>query len=162
MLLLGVIILLIVVMFFVAILFGAPYLPTMKNQSKEALDLIDLKNGQTLIDLGSGDGRVLKEAAKRGFKVIGYEINPFLVIVSYFVTIKYRKNIIIVWGNYWRKELPKADGIFVFLLPKYMAKLDNMLHSYKFRPIKLVSFAFMIEGKEPVQKTKSMFLYEYK
>jgi len=114
MLLLGVIILLIVVMFFVAILFGAPYLPTMKNQSKEALDLIDLKNGQTLIDLGSGDGRVLKEAAKRGFKVIGYEINPFLVIVSYFVTIKYRKNIIIVWGNYWRKELPKADGIFVF------------------------------------------------
>jgi len=44
--------------------------------------MLNLKSGQTLIELGSGDGRVLKEAAAKGVRAIGYEINPVLVIYS--------------------------------------------------------------------------------
>ena len=46
--------------------FGAPYLPTMKNQRENALDLLGLRPGQTLVDLGSGDGSILVLAAHIG------------------------------------------------------------------------------------------------
>ena len=39
------------------VLFGPPYLPTLAPNLKTALDLLDLKSGQTVLDLGSGDGR---------------------------------------------------------------------------------------------------------
>ncbi len=153
---------LIVLLFCFVVFFGAPYVPTLKPQAEEALDALDLKAGQTMLELGSGDGRILRRSAERGVKVIGYELNPFLVIISYFVTIRYRDNVKIVWGNFWRRDLPKADGVFVFLLPKYMDKLDQKFENYSHKPIKLASFAFDIKGKRPTKRTRSVFLYTYK
>ncbi|MCA9332791.1 hypothetical protein KDA00_02860, partial [Candidatus Saccharibacteria bacterium] len=115
------------VCFVFVIAFGAPFLPTLKPQVENALDLIDLEPGQTLIELGSGDGRVLLEAAKRGINAVGYEINPLLVMYSIWITRKYRKEITIKLANFWNVKLPKCDGIFVFLLNPYMEKLDKKI-----------------------------------
>ena len=71
-----------VLMFGFVIFFGAPYLPTLKKQQEEALDLLDLQPGQLLLELGSGNGRLLRMAADRGISVIGYEINPILFLIS--------------------------------------------------------------------------------
>lgn len=156
-----ILIFLIVFLFGFVVLFGAPYLPTLNKQAETALDLLDLKPGQTIIELGSGDGRIVRLAAKRGFKVIGYELNPLLVVLSYFVTIKYRKNVKIIWGNYWVKSWPKADGIYVFLLDNYMKKLDEKLTKYGNKPIKLASFTFEIPEKKPLKQKHGVFLYKY-
>jgi hypothetical protein len=52
-----IVILIIILAFqFVVIFLGAPYVPTLNKQRETALDLLKLKSGQTLIDLGSGDG----------------------------------------------------------------------------------------------------------
>lgn len=150
------------VLFCGVVFFGAPYLPTLKPQIHEALDLLDLKPGQTMIELGSGDGRVLRAAAEKGMHVIGYEINPFLVVVSYFVTLRYRKQVTIVWGNFWRKELPESDGFFVFLLTRYMSKLDQKMKDYSYKPIKVASVAFQIPDKKPARKKGGVFMYVYK
>ena len=64
------------------VLFGAPFLPTLKDRVPEAIKLIGLKEGETLLELGSGDGRVLRCAAENGLNAIGYELNPLLVIYS--------------------------------------------------------------------------------
>jgi SAM-dependent methyltransferase len=143
------------------ILFGAPYLPTLKNQINSAFELLDLKAGQVLLELGSGDGRILYEAGKRGFKAVGYEINPLLVLYSKIKTWKYRDNVKIVWGNYWNKKWPQADGIFVFLLDRYMLKLNNkIIQEYK-DPINLVSFTFKIPNKKTTDSKQGLFLYRY-
>lgn len=118
---------LVVLLFGFVIMFGAPFLPTLGKQVNTSLDLIDLKPGQTLLELGSGDGRLLIAAAKKGINAVGYELNPLLVIYSWVKTRKYRDNVKIIWGNYWTKNWPKADGIFVFLLPRYMKKLDKKI-----------------------------------
>ena len=60
------------------LLFGAPFLPTLKKQIDEALDLLDLKPGETMLELGCGDGRILLAATQRGLSVVGYELNPIL------------------------------------------------------------------------------------
>lgn len=150
------------VCFVFVIAVGAPFLPTLKPQVGEALDMINLKKGQTLLELGSGDGRVMVEAAKRGINSIGYELNPLLVVYSRVLTWRWRKNIKIVWANYWKVTLPKADGIFVFLLTPYMDKLDKKITREAKRPVRLVSFAFNLPNKKPSKKRGGIFLYEYK
>ncbi len=149
------------VAFTFVVAFGAPFLPTLKKRVPEALDLINLKKGQTLLELGSGDGRVLTEAAKRGLNAVGYELNPMLVAYSKMATFKYRKQVKIIWGNYWNNSWPKADGVFVFLLQPYMEKLDNKISKLNY-PTKLVSFAFRIPDKKITKENKGLYLYNYK
>lgn len=149
------------VCFVFVIAFGAPFLPILKPEVPKALDLIDLKPGQTLLELGSGDGRILIEAAKRGIHSVGYELNPLLVIYSWIKCWKYRKLIKVVWANYWWKKMPPADGIFVFLLQPYMEKLDKKIIQECSNPVKLVSFVFYIPNKKPTRKKRGLFLYQY-
>lgn len=143
------------------IIFGAPFLPTLSEHIPRALDLIDLKQGQTLLELGSGDGRVLAAAAERGLRAVGYEINPILVMISRFRTRKYGDRVQVIRGNYWTKSWPHVDGIFVFLLQPYMQKLDKKITQQYNTHIKLVSFAFHIPDREPTKKRLGLFLYNY-
>jgi hypothetical protein len=150
-----------ILIFSSVILFGAPYLPTLKARAENAFDLLDLKPGQTLLELGSGDGRILRMAGQRGIRAIGYELNPLLVIYSKLVCFKYRKLITIKCRNYWQVKLPKCDGIYVFLLDRFMSKLDKKVMQEKRGSVKLVSFAFKIPGKEPTREKNALFLYRY-
>lgn len=153
---------LVFVLFTFVIAFGAPFLPTLKPQVDVAFDVLQLKRGQRLVELGSGDGRVLIAAAQRGIYSTGYELNPLLFIYSWLRTRKHRKYARVIWGNYWQKQLPKTDAIFVFLLNPYMQKLDNKITQECELPVKLVSFAFQIPGRKPAKQTKGMYLYTYK
>ncbi len=153
----------IILAFGLVILVGPPYLPTLRKQTDTALDMLDLKEGQTLLELGSGDGRIMLAAAKRGLKVVGIELNPFLVVVSWIVTFRYRSQVRLIWGSYWGAPWPRADAIFTFMLPRYMTKLDERIQ--KWRPeatTRLASFAFTIPGKEPIETRDGVYLYEYK
>lgn len=154
-----------VLLFGFVVAFGAPYLPTLKKQTDEALDLLALKPGQTVLELGSGDGRVMLAAAKQGLNVVGYELNPILALVSRIVTWRYRKQVKVVWGNFWHKKWPPADGIFVFLLDRYMVKLDQAITGYQqkqTKPVRLVSFTFAIPHKKPAKTIGGLLRYDYK
>lgn len=151
-----------ILIFGFVVLFGAPYLPTLDAQKKAALKLLNLEKGQTLLELGSGDGRVLLAAAEKGLHVVGYELNPILVLISYYRTRKYRSQVRIIWGNYWHMVWPRTDGIYVFLLDRYMKKLDKKItQNYPEQKIKLASLAFKVPGKEIVKEKKGVYLYEY-
>ena len=143
------------------LLFGAPYLPTLRKQQKEALDLLSLKPGQLLIELGSGDGRILKEAAKRGVRSIGYELNPFLVIYSKISCWPVRKLAKTHWRNFWHVSIGPADGIYTLLLDRYMPKLDNKIVVEATKPLKFVSFSFELPNRKPVKKQSGLFLYHF-
>ena len=143
--------------------FGAPYVPTLPEQSKLAMDMIDLKRGETLLELGSGDGKVLLAAAERGWNAVGVELNPILVVISRLRTWRYRKQVRVVWGNFWHtNKWPQTEGIFVFLLPKYMDKLDKEISRWHKQPVKLVSFAFPLPHKKVTsQHELGVYVYEY-
>ena len=143
------------------VLVGAPYLPTLNPQVKAALDLVDLKPGQTLLELGCGDGKVLLAAAERDLRVIGYELNPLLALIAWLRTRQHRQDIKIIWGDFWHQTWPPAEGIFVFLVARYMTKLDQKIEKYPYKPVKLVSFAFKIPGRRPSASQKGIFLYKY-
>lgn len=142
---------------------GAPFLPTKKAYVEKALDMFALKPGETLLDLGSGDGRMLTAAALRKIHTVGYEINFFMYLYSLVATMRHRKYVRIIWGNYWNRQLPDADGIFVFLLQPYMKRLDSKLtRNYKGkRSPRLVSFVFTVPDKKPSRQQDGLYLYDY-
>lgn len=155
------IIFVILLCFAFVIFFGAPYLPTLKPQITAALDLLDLKPGQTMLEIGSGDGRVLKAAAERGWCGVGYELNPLLVLVSLWNTRKYRSRIRIIWGNAWTEEWPEVEGIYAFILKKFMPKLHTKIVQSIKNPTKVVSFSFQIPDKKLAAESQGVYLYKY-
>ncbi|HTE21682.1 MAG TPA: hypothetical protein VK674_01430 [Candidatus Limnocylindria bacterium] len=151
-----------VLIFGFVIFFGAPYLPTLSKQKHIALQLLDLDPGQTLLELGSGDGTMVLAAAQKGIRVIGYELNPLLVLISIFRTRKYRKQVRIIWGNFWWQVWPRTDGVYVFLLDRYMEKLDKKItQNYPEQKVKLASFTFKIPNKKIAQEKEGVYLYLY-
>src|SRR5882757_1037063 len=161
MLVVGLILLVLITSFGFVLLFGAPYLPTLNKQMVLALDMADLKPGETLLELGCGDGKVLVAAAKRGWNVVGYELNPLLVVVCWLRTRRYRQRVKVRMQNFWTVSWPPAEAIFIFALQQRMKQLDDKLIAYPNKPIKLISFAFTIPNKKPLKQKDGQSLYEY-
>jgi len=151
-------VLLLAVSFGGVLLRGAPYLPTLDRQARAALELLDLQPGQTLLELGSGDGKVLVLAAQAGLQVVGIELNPFLVVVSWLRTRRYRQQVRIIWGDFWRVKWPACDGVFAFLLGRFMQPLDARMQALQ-KP--LVSFAFQVPGREADAEKAGVYVYHY-
>ena len=148
--------------FTVVLLFGAPYLPTLAPQVTAALELVDLKPGETLLELGCGDGRVLAAAARKGFNSVGYELNPLLALVAWLRTRRYRRQVRVVWGDFWQADWPPAEAVFTFLLPRYMSKLNKKCIQYSHKPVKLASFAFKVPDRRPAAQKNGVYLYTYR
>ncbi|XP_067407191.1 adenine nucleotide translocase lysine N-methyltransferase isoform X4 [Emydura macquarii macquarii] len=59
-----------------------PYVPSSAKQVENVMSLLKGRSGK-MVDLGSGDGRIVLEAYKRGFSpAVGYELNPWLLRLS--------------------------------------------------------------------------------
>jgi len=147
-------------LFALGAILGAPYVPTLKKSSDDLLDMIDLKSGATIIDLGSGDGAFALAAAKRGYIVIGYEINPILVIIAQLRTLKYRKQVKIYLRDFWRVELPEVDAVYVFLIDRYMQKLSSKLKSELKKPTFVVSHVFKLPNTTPLKENQNTYIYK--
>lgn len=150
-----------IIIFGFVILFGAPYLPSKKDNLNKVLNRLKAKKEQRLIDLGSGDGTVLKQAAERGLLATGVELNPLLVLFAKFRLRQFRK-VRVSLGNMWNFEIPKdADFVYVFLLPRFMKKLDSKMTAEAAPGTHLISFAFEIPGKKPLFEESGYFVYRY-
>jgi SAM-dependent methyltransferase len=141
--------------------FGAPYFPSLKPHMSAALDLLELKKGEVVYDLGCGDGRFLKAAAKQGVNAVGYELNPFVFAYAWLTTRRYGRLVKVRLGNFWKADISNADAVFVFLLDKYMSKLDQKLKNEAKKGLRLASHTFEVPGKKAVEKKYGVFLYKY-
>lgn len=156
-----ILLIILVIPFGLGAVLGAPYVPILRKQSRDLLEIAQLKPGQTLVDLGSGDGRLLRAAAARGIHCIGYEINPYLVLVSRLVCWRYRHLVIIHTADIWRTKLPPADAIYIFALDRYMQRLDTKFTNEISVPTKVISYVFEIPGRTPIRRTPNTFVYQY-
>ena len=148
----------IVILLSLSLWFGAPYLPSKSEHIQIALKLLNLPKGHTIVDLGSGDGKVLKQAAAKGYKGLGFEINPILTWISRFRLRKYPveiKNI-----SFWSRPLPRVKGIYIFGTQSVVDKLDKKIQK-DLEHTKLVSVGYKITGKKPDKSLNGVHLYVY-
>lgn len=147
-------------LFALGALLGAPYVPILKRSSHDLFELVDLRPGAKIIDLGSGDGAFALQAAKRGYQVIGYEINPILVAIARLRTLRYHKSIKIYLRDFWQVKLPEVDVIYVFLIERYMQKLEDKLMKEIKQPTVVVSHVFTFPHLKPIKRNQNTTVYK--
>jgi len=137
-----------------AMFIGAPLVPSKKTLVSAMVDLLKIKKGDRVYDLGSGDGRLLIEVAKRGGVGYGIEINPYAILWSYWNI--WRSGVWgqvhIRWGNYWWLRLKNADSVIVYAMPGFMQKMSNKFKNELKPGTKIVSNLFQIPNLKEVKK----------
>ena len=101
----------------------AVFFPSSKRMIDVVIDFSRIKKNDVFYDLGSGDGRILVEAAKKNIKVIGVEKNPLL---NWFARkrVKNFKNIKIIQGDIFKQKINDASIIVAYLSQKVTEKLQ--------------------------------------
>jgi len=131
---------------------GVPYVPLRKKQLNQVANVFDFEKDLNIVDLGCGDGRVLRKLEKKGFKkLIGYEINlwPYsLAKIKNFFT---RSNSKIILKNFEKVDLGKFDIVFCYLLESYLEQLKQKFEKELKPGSKLISFGFQIKDWAPIE-----------
>ncbi len=109
------------------------WVPTCQVLVDKMLDMAKVTAEDYVIDLGSGDGRTVITAAKRGARTLGVEYNPDMVALS-------KKNAaaegvgdkaVFVHGDIFETDFTKATVLTMFLLPELNLKLRPQILDLK-------------------------------
>jgi len=101
-----------------------PYVPATTNQVQNVIKALQGRQG-SLIDLGSGDGRIVLEAAKGGFEAVGVELNPWLVLYSKFQALRLRLPAKFRRKDIWKTSLASYDNVVIFGVDSMMGDLEK-------------------------------------
>jgi len=142
---------------------GAIYYPTPVSTVKKMLDFAQVNAKDTVLDLGSGDGRFLIEATRRGATAIGYEIDPLLVRQSNQAIKKAKLSHLASTkcASFWRADFNQATVITLYLFPKYMNRLQKKLEKQLTHPLLLVSHDYQFPRKKYIKKKGNVYLYRF-
>lgn len=130
---------------------GALFIPTPPISIKTFLDALPMSSVELFLDLGCGDGRVLREASRRyGVRAIGFEVNLLAYLAAKVRSLRY-KSVHVRRGNFWKEDLRHADVIFCYLFPDVMGRLAQKLEAELHPGSKVVSCNFPLPGWYPFQ-----------
>nr|XP_014432502.1 protein FAM173A [Pelodiscus sinensis] len=106
-----------------------PYVPSSTKQVENVMSLLKGRAGK-MVDLGSGDGRIVLEAYKQGFRpAVGYELNPWLLTLSNYRAWRtgcYGK-VFYQRQDLWKVNLCDCNNVSVFLAPSVLPLLETKL-----------------------------------
>lgn len=144
-----------------SVMFGAPFLPTGADRVRAMLRLADARPGELLVDLGSGDGRIVIAAARAGLRAEGWEVNPYLWLISV-LRIRYagvQDRARVRLGSYWPASMRDADVVTLFLITSQMRAMERKLRA-ELRPgSRVVSYAFTFPEWPHDDVREGVYLY---
>ena len=141
---------------------GAIYDPSTPYETSLIVTVAGISSGEKAADLGSGDGRVVIELARKGAEAHGYEVNPVLVMLS-------RRNIrragmsgraFVHWKSFWNVDLGRFDVITVFQVDFVMARLEDKLKKELAPSARIVSHYWRFPTLQVVREHGRVYLYK--
>ena len=140
---------------------GPPFVGTGPGNLRAMMDLARLRPDELLIDLGSGDGRLLIAAARAGCRAVGYEMNPFLVLSSRLAVrrLGLQRRVRVVWGDFWQADLGTADVVTVFGFSTIMERLAAKFSAELKPGARVVSARYRLAGWPVAGQSGEVFLY---
>jgi len=145
---------------------GGPWVPVSRNLVGKILAMSELKPGELLYDLGSGDGRIVIAAARDfGARAVGIEIDPFRVLYSHLkiLQLRLKDKARIVRGSFFNIDFRDADVVVLYLLPETNDKLQLKLEKELAKPnCRVVSVRFRLEGWEVIKADEKVRIYVYR
>lgn len=123
------------------------YVPTPKDLVRKMLRVAGVRRGETVFDLGAGDGRILIEAV-RGFgaRAIGVEMDPErLARIQERLTATGTEATVLA-GDLMRVDLSSADVVTIYLSESVNAKLAEKLRNELKPGARIVSLDYVLPG----------------
>jgi len=128
---------------------GALFVSTSAIRIRAFLDAVPMKSGDLFVDLGCGDGRVLRAARKRyGVRALGYEVNPLAYFMAVIKSLG-MKGVKIKYKNFHRADIGRADVVFCYLFPDVMKEVADKLAGELPSESWVVSCNFPLPGWSP-------------
>ncbi len=134
-----------------------PFVPTPMDVVDKMLELAEVKKGDVVYDLGSGDGRIVIRAAKKyGVRAVGIEMDRLLLDkarkdakaagVSHLVEFRAE--------DAMKVDLTKATVVTLYMLPWFNEAMKPSFKKYLKPGARIVAHDFGIEGWEPDKSVK--------
>jgi ribosomal protein L11 methylase PrmA len=141
---------------------GAPYVPTNAALARIVIELARITSTDRVIDLGSGDGRLVIAAAEAGAKeAIGYEIDPVKVRASKKEAERlHLSNAIFYAQSFWNVPLNAVDVVFIYSLPPYIKRLEKKLRQELKPGARVVMLMDELPGWKLQAKQQGVRLYQ--
>jgi hypothetical protein len=144
---------------------GAPWIISDNEAIDRMLELADLKEGDIVVDLGAGDGRVMIRAVQNyEVTAIGFEIDPIRCWLARFFIWRrgLRKKASVVWKDIFQADFSMADAVLVYLTRESNKRLRPIFEVQLKPGTMVVSNAFAVPGWTPVKidNVNLIFVYE--
>jgi cyclopropane fatty-acyl-phospholipid synthase-like methyltransferase len=140
-----------------------PFVPTPQEVVDKMVELGGVKKGDIVYDLGSGDGRIVITAAKKGAKAVGFEIDGDLVKQS---RDNIRKSGVQAQAEIRQQDiltvdLSAASVVTMYLLPDVNLQLKPKIQSQLKPGSRVVSHAFDMGDWKPdrIERVEGRTLY---
>ncbi|KAL1117035.1 hypothetical protein AAG570_004363, partial [Ranatra chinensis] len=131
-----------------------PYVPATRQQVANVLAALrDSPNrGANLLDVGSGDGRIVLAAAKEGFKSVGVELNLWLVLYSRLLAYTRGVSASATFHrqDLWNFSMKPYRNVVIFGVGEMMPELEKKF-SEELSNARVVVCRFPLPNKMPVQ-----------
>lgn len=138
----------------------APYVPTKMDTIRKILKLAGCKKGKKFYELGSGDGRVVLEAAKLAADSYGIEQSLIRIFFS-----KYKawtsglKRAHFYHGNIFSTNYADANIVYIYLLHKGVKKLEGKLKKELKKGAIIITQTYHFPTWKPFKKVGNFWLY---
>ena len=144
---------------------GLPYIAAQPERIRRALEMAQLQPGETVYDLGAGDGRVLVIAANAFCaQGIGIEISPLQSLLARWNVrrqglgekIKIRRE------DFYRADLSEADVVYAYMTSRQAEKIRPVLERQLRPGTRVVAVSFEIAGWQPDEFDEQNLLSLYR
>lgn len=132
----------------------APYVPTKMNLILKVLQAAGIKKGKVFYELGSGDGRVVIEAAKLGAKSNGIEQSWMRVWYSRYKSRMEGTNKLTHFchGDIFERNYYPADIVYIYMLQKAVDKLEVQLKRELNKGAVVITQTYHFKNWKPFKK----------
>lgn len=141
----------------------APYVPTKMDHIRKILKSAGVKKGKKFYELGSGDGRVVIEAAKLGAIAVGIEQSWIRVLYSRWKARGQNNpqglNCHFYHGDLFKRSYSDADIVYIFLLQKGVNKLEEKLKKEFKKGAKVITQTYHFPNWKSFKKEGDFWLY---
>ena len=134
---------------------AAPYLPTPHGLAQRMVELAQIQPGETVVDVGCGDGRLLRAAREKEARCIGYEISIFLYWIA-----KWKGGGEFHYQSFWKADLAEADVIFCYMSNRAMAWMEKEIWPRLMPGCRVVVHVFAFPNLTPTASDGPIFRYD--
>lgn len=136
----------------------APYVWTGKKTQETMLRFAAIRPGEKVYDLGCGDGRLVRAAARAGALAVGVEASLLTMLVAWIWSLPVRRARI-RFGDLWAGDYRDADVVFCYMLVAAMERFEREIWPTLKPGCRVVSNSFRMKGVASEKEEDGVYRY---